>query len=139
MDADSGLVHTVTTTSANEHDITQTHALRHGEAHDVFGDAGYTGVEKRDELKNLDAQWHVAMKPSQKNAIQDKRLREIVDRLEFLKSSVRARVEHAFRVVKRWRYFADRAMMFLNPLTRRATALGARLENASSDSTSYRL
>ena len=79
VDADSGLVHTVTTTSANEHDITQTHALLHGEEQDVFGDAGYTGVEKRDELKDLDVQWHVAMKPSQKNAIQDKRLREVVD------------------------------------------------------------
>jgi len=101
VDADSGLVHTVTTTSANEHDITQTHALLHGEEQDVFGDAGYTGVEKRDELKDLDVQWHVAMKPSQKNTIQDKRLRKIVDRLEFLKSSVRAKVEHPFRVVKR--------------------------------------
>jgi IS5 family transposase len=30
-DAESGLVHTVTGTAANEHDITQAHALLHGE------------------------------------------------------------------------------------------------------------
>ena len=31
VDADSALVHTITTTPANEHDITQAHALVHGE------------------------------------------------------------------------------------------------------------
>jgi IS5 family transposase len=31
VDADSGLVHTVTTTPANAHDVTQAHALLHGQ------------------------------------------------------------------------------------------------------------
>jgi IS5 family transposase len=43
-DADSGLVHTVTSTEANEHDITQAHALLHGEEAVVFSDSGYRGI-----------------------------------------------------------------------------------------------
>lgn len=43
VDADSGLVHTVTTTAANAHDITQAHALLHGEEEIVFADSGYRG------------------------------------------------------------------------------------------------
>jgi IS5 family transposase len=43
VDADSGLVHTVVGTSANEADVTQTEHLLHGEEKDVFLDAGYIG------------------------------------------------------------------------------------------------
>ncbi|MFW8564815.1 IS5 family transposase [Orrella sp. 11846] len=101
VDAESGLVHTVTTTSANEHDITQTHALLHGEETVVFGDAGYTGVEKREELQDVDVTWHIAMKPSQQKAIKGKRIQNTVAHIETLKASVRAKVEHPFRVIKR--------------------------------------
>ena len=41
VDAKSGLVHTVIGTAANVSDVSQTHALVHGEESDVFGDAGY--------------------------------------------------------------------------------------------------
>ena len=41
VDADSGLVHTVVGTAANVSDVTQAHALVHGEETDVFADAGY--------------------------------------------------------------------------------------------------
>jgi IS5 family transposase len=50
-DADSALVHSVTTTPANAHDVTQAHALLHGEEMDVFGDSGYRGVDKRQEVR----------------------------------------------------------------------------------------
>lgn len=49
VDAQSGSVHTLIGTAANVHDITQAHTLLHGEEADVFGDAGYQGVEKREE------------------------------------------------------------------------------------------
>ncbi|KAF0098313.1 MAG: transposase IS4 family protein, partial [bacterium] len=49
VDAESGLTHTVVTTPANVNDVTQAHALLHGKETDVFGDAGYQGVEKREE------------------------------------------------------------------------------------------
>jgi IS5 family transposase len=51
VDAQSGLVYTVTTTAANAHDITQAHALLHGEEKVVFVDSGYRGVEKREEIQ----------------------------------------------------------------------------------------
>ena len=64
VDAASGLVHTVTGTAANEADITQTAALLHGEEEDVFGDAGYTGADKRPELAERDVSWNIAIKRS---------------------------------------------------------------------------
>ena len=100
VDADSGLVHTVATTAANEHDVTQAHALLHGEEEAVFGDSGYLGADKRPENDGCTAQWHVAMKPSQRRAIADKSIGRTIERLEKLKASVRAKVEHQFRVIK---------------------------------------
>jgi IS5 family transposase len=47
VDAESGLVYTVTTTPANAHDVTQAHALLHGQEEVVFADSGYRPVEKR--------------------------------------------------------------------------------------------
>ena len=44
-DAQSGIVHTLIGTAANVHDVTQAQALLHGDETDVFGDAGYLGVE----------------------------------------------------------------------------------------------
>src|SRR3954452_4109033 len=61
VDVASGLVHTVKGTAANEADITQTAALLHGEEEDVFGDAGYTGADKRPELEDRDVSWNIAI------------------------------------------------------------------------------
>jgi IS5 family transposase len=70
-DADLGLVHSVTTTAANAHDITQAHALLHGQETDVFADSGYRGVEKREEIqaKHPDVKWHIAMMPGKRKAM----------------------------------------------------------------------
>ena len=46
-DAETGVVHHLVTTPANVHDVTQAHALVHGEERDVYADAGYQGVDKR--------------------------------------------------------------------------------------------
>ena len=54
VDVASGLVHTVVGTAANEADITQTAKLLHGQEENVFGDAGYTGADKRPELEDRD-------------------------------------------------------------------------------------
>ena len=99
VDAESGLVHTVTTTAANEHDVTQAHALLHGEEEAVFGDFGYLGADKRVENVGCRPQWHVAMKPSQRRAIADKGIGKTIERIEKLKASVRAKSEHPFRGV----------------------------------------
>lgn len=47
VDKDSGLVHTVEITAANEHDVNMTSKLLHGEEEIVGGDSGYIGAEKR--------------------------------------------------------------------------------------------
>ena len=49
VDAETGVVHTLVTTSANVSDVTQAHALLHGEERFGVGDAGYQGAEKREE------------------------------------------------------------------------------------------
>ena len=43
------LIHSIATTSANVHDITQADKRLHGQEECVWGDAGYRGIEKREE------------------------------------------------------------------------------------------
>ena len=103
-DADQGLVHSVTTTAANAHDVTQAHALLHGEETDVFADSGYRGVEKREEIqaKHPQVKWHIAMMPGQRKAMDKSTpMGAILEKLEKTKASIRAKVEHPFRVIKR--------------------------------------
>ena len=51
VDAGSGLLHTVTVTSANKHDITETVNLIREDDEVVYGDSGYLGVQKRSEIQ----------------------------------------------------------------------------------------
>ncbi len=102
VDADSGLVHTVVGTAANVNDVTQAHALVHGEETDVFADAGYQGVDKRAETQGIKVNWHVAMRPGKRRALdRSTPMGAILDQLEQAKARIRAKVEHPFRVIKR--------------------------------------
>ena len=102
VDADSGLVHTVIGTAANVNDVTQAGALVHGEEADVFADAGYQGVAKREETQGIEANWHVALRPGKRRALdKSTTMGAIMDKLEHVKASIRAKVEHPFRVIKR--------------------------------------
>ena len=99
VDADSGLVHTVIGTAANVNDVTLGHGLLHGDETVVFADAGYQDAAKRPEATGVD--WHVAMRPGKRRALDRQTLLgALLDRAEKLKSSVRAKVEHPFRVIK---------------------------------------
>jgi len=103
VDAESGLVHTATTTAANAHDITQAHALLHGQEEVVFADAGYRGAAKREEIRaqHPDVSWQIAMMPGQRKALDKSQPAGVLkEKLEKLKASVRAKVEHPFRVIK---------------------------------------
>jgi IS5 family transposase len=103
VDADSGLVHTVTTTPANAHDVTQAHALLHGQEEVVFADSGYRGVEKRQEIqdKHAGVDWEIAMMPGKRKALDKTNASQaLTDRIEKIKASIRAKVEHPFRVIK---------------------------------------
>lgn len=93
-----GLIHSVCTTSANEHDITQADKLLHGKEKRAWFDAGYTGIEKRPEHQKRTIDWQVAMRPGKRTQLKPS---SQAGRLEKLKASVRAKVEHPFRYIKR--------------------------------------
>ena len=99
VDVDSGLVHTVTTTAANEAEIEQVEELLHGKEEVVHADAGYSGADKRVERQGL--RWEVAAKRGKVKAMKDGREKRAVEKNEKRKASIRARVEHPFRVIKR--------------------------------------
>lgn len=99
VDASSGLVHTVVTTAANESDVSQVAGLLHGEEKVVHADSGYTGAAKRVEGRELE--WWIAAKRSTVKSIEDEELRSAYQDVERQKASIRARVEHPFRVLKR--------------------------------------
>jgi IS5 family transposase len=101
VDDESGLVHHVECTAANVADVTQVHKLLHGKEETVFGDSGYTGADKREELQAVEAGFLIAEKPSKLRAMKNKRDRHYAERWEHYKASVRAKVEHPFRVIKR--------------------------------------
>jgi IS5 family transposase len=100
-DAEAGLVHTVEGTAANRADVTVAHDLLHGEEEVVFADAGYQGIAKRPDNKETNIEWHVAMSPGKLRAPSASRADRIRDRNEQLKAQVRAKGEHALRVVTR--------------------------------------
>ena len=99
VDADSGLVHTVTTTPANESDVEQVADLLHGQEEHVYADSGYRGAASRVDREDL--QWHIAARPSDIAKMPEGRAKARVQKQEHRKASVRAKVEHPFRVIKR--------------------------------------
>ena len=99
VDECTGLVHTVKSTAANVGDVTEVANLLHGKERHVFGDAGYIGAEKRAPKRGR--KFWIAAKRSVVKAIDDPALREITEQLEHAKASIRAAVEHPFRVLKR--------------------------------------
>ena len=102
VDADSGLVHTVRGTSGNVADVTEGNSLLHGQEADVFGDAGYQGADKRADAKESH-KWHVAMRPGKRRKLdkENNPIDAMVNKVEKIKASIRAKVEHPFRVIKR--------------------------------------
>lgn len=99
VDAHSGLVHSVVGTAASVNDVTQAGSLLHGEEEAAFGDAGYQGVHKRPEAAG--PAWHVAMRPGLRRKLNPFIEPEfIAEQIERAKASVRAKVEHPFRVLK---------------------------------------
>ena len=98
VDADTGLVHSMTTTAANTHDVTEAHRLLHGGETVVWGDAGYQGVGKREENLWREVDWQVTMRPGRRRKLESGSDEALTEKL---KASVRARVEHPFLYVKR--------------------------------------
>jgi len=87
-----GLIHSLTTTAANTHDIVIADQLLHGAEKVVIADAGYRGVYKRPEHEHRVVRWLIAARPSQRGRIAG---------IEYNKASIRSKVEHAFCYIKR--------------------------------------
>ena len=73
--------------------------MLHGEEKVVFADAGYQSASKWAEATGVD--WHVAMRPGKRKAHKHTPWGALSEQAERLKASVRAKVEHPFRVIKR--------------------------------------
>ena len=121
VDADTGVVHSLETTPANRHDVTQAGQLLHGGEKRVCGDAGYIGVEKRPENVELDVDWQVAMKPGQRRKLAPDSPAALAEQG---KVSVRAKVEHPFLDVKRIFGYAKVRYRGLAKNTERLALLG---------------
>jgi transposase, IS5 family len=108
VDAQSGLVHSVHATAANESDVAHAHRLLHGQEASAHLDAGYAGVHKRQEVAQAqqqghirkDLNWHVAAKRGTVKAMPEGKLKELTVMLERKKAQIRSRVEHPFHVLK---------------------------------------
>ena len=98
VDADTGLVHSMSTTAANSHDVTEAHNQLHGGESEVWCDAGYQGVHKRKENLGREIDSQVAMRPGRRRKLEPGSDEALSEKR---KASVRAKVEHPFLKVKR--------------------------------------
>jgi len=96
VDVDSGIVHSVEGTAANVHDRTKLHDLLHGEEKALFGDQGYASDEDKEVCRKYGVtHWCVNDRGKRNHPLskgQRKKNRK--------KSSIRAKVEHPFRIIK---------------------------------------
>lgn len=104
VDEETGLVHHVEVTGANVHDVTMVSKLLNGEETQVYGDSGYLGAEKREDavIRNKSGKkikYKTNRRPSQSKKCSARSLSQI-KRREHEKSSIRAKVEHVFGIVK---------------------------------------
>ena len=98
VDSETGIVHSMSATPANVHDVTEAHQLLHGGETVVWGDAGYQGVEKREENLGLEVEWRVAMRPGRRRKLAPGSGEALAEKV---KAQVRAKVEHPFLRLKR--------------------------------------
>jgi IS5 family transposase len=96
VDAKEGHVHSVATSAASVADMHMLPELLHGEERKVWGDAGYQGQTEAIKEAAPKAQDMTCRRTKFKH-----RVDELQKKKNRSKSSVRAKVEHPFRIVKR--------------------------------------
>ena len=101
-DSVSRTVHSLTTTAANEADINSAAEVLHGEEKTAHFDAGYTGADKREDIREKapQAELHIAAKRGKLKAMPEGDYKRFAQGLERCKAQVRAGVEHVFHIVK---------------------------------------
>lgn len=105
VDAATGYVHTLTGTSANMHDVTETSKLIRKDDHVVYADSGYLGAPEREEIKNSEIlsqiEFRINKRPSSLKTADDFKGINWDKKMEHDKSAVRCKVEHIFLIVKK--------------------------------------
>ena len=105
VDAGSGYVHTITATSANVHDIDEAAKLIRDDDEVIYGDSGYSGMEKRPEVESDEhlsqVEYRINVRPSSIKISKNYNGRNWDKEIENRKSSTRCKVEHPFLIVKR--------------------------------------
>jgi IS5 family transposase len=91
-----GIVHSLSTTPANESDIGQLPKLLHGQERELFGDQAYWSEFHRQCAKASGIRYRVNRRGSKAKPLSEHH--KLINRI---RSSARARGEHAFHVVKR--------------------------------------
>ena len=104
VDAGTGMVVSVEATSANVHDITVASKLIRQDDTVVYGDSGYIGIEKREEIHSdehlASIDYRINRRPGKLHRMKDNGGQNWERHIENRKSSVRSKVEHPFRFVK---------------------------------------
>ena len=96
----SGLIHSLETTTASVHDSQKAELLLHGEEAEVYGDKAYADDKRRQEYLARGVKWRVCLKAKRGQTLSAQHQRWNKSR-----NRVRARVEHGFGVVKHlWGY-----------------------------------
>ena len=98
VDSETGVVHSLSATAANAHDVTEAHRLLRGRETQVWCGSGYQGVHKRDGNSGREVDWQAAMRPGLRRNLDPESAEALTERR---KASVRAKVEHPFLKVKR--------------------------------------
>lgn len=96
VDSKTKLIHSVAATSANVHDSQLIDHLLHGDERRLYGDSAYTGQNKK-----IKSAAPYAKDFTNRKGFRNKPLSESEQRKNKAKSSVRAKVEHVFHIMKR--------------------------------------
>jgi IS5 family transposase len=114
VDAGAGYTHSVSATSANVHDISVAHELIREDDGVAYGDAGYIGLEKREEIINdqqkSKIEFRINKRSGKSRKMPEGYARTFEQFLEREKSKIRSKVEHIFMFIKH--YFGYRKTVY---------------------------
>ncbi len=102
-DSKTGLVHSASITAANVHDSHEVPNLLHGDETRFYGDSAYRGKAQRERLREIAPN---AKDFTNKRAYRNAPLSDADKEANRRKSSIRAKVEHPFLILKRLWGFA---------------------------------
>lgn len=105
VDAGSGYVHAITGTAANVHDIDETAKLIREDDDVVYGDSGYNGAEKREEILSdghlSNVEFRTNRRPSSIKVPSSYKGINWDKQMEQRKSSTRCKIVHPFLIIKK--------------------------------------